>query len=158
MSGGKSGRLYYRGICEAPNSDVISFPSIKLKSPQETKSALLEVQEMFQDDKDISVTEEPLGIIRVKGSGLSGEILQTKISSLRLKQDAQYDPAAAIRLLLSTKEMQSTMRQWGTRPAITMGGLERMPSKGMPHLDQSMENVTLDQAMPRQNAIWCKLS
>ena len=146
---GRSARFDYRGTCEAPNSDVISFPPINLESSQETKNGLLRVQEMFRGNKDISVTEQPSGIIRIRVAGISGEILQTRIGHLALSRIAQYDPTEAIGAIVSASEVQSAMRHFNTRPAVLPGGLEQLPAKGMSHLDHSMENVTVDQALDR---------
>jgi hypothetical protein len=144
---GKSVRLDYRGACEASNSDVISFPSIKLSSPGEAGGSLSKVTEMLRDNRDISVNGEAGGIIRVKVAGVSGAILQTKIALITLDRDEQYDPNAAILAILNAKEVQSAANQTHTRLALSVGGLENIPSKGMPHLEKSWKNVTVDQAL-----------
>jgi len=146
---GKSVRLDYRGACEASNSDVISFPTIKLSSPREEGSSLSKVTEMLRDNRGISVNEDAGGIIRIKVPGVSGAILQTKIAQITLDRDEQYDPNAAIWAILNTKEIQSAANQTHTRLALSVGGLENIPSKGMPHLENSWKDVTVDQALDR---------
>jgi hypothetical protein len=145
----KSVRLDYRGACESSNSDVIVFPSIKLSSPREEGSSLSKVTEMLRDNRDISVNDGAGGIIRIKVPGVSGAILQTKIAQITLDRDEQYDPNAAIRAILNAKEVQSAANQTHTRLALSVGGLENIPSKGMPHLEQFWKDVTVDQALDR---------
>ncbi|MGA2673591.1 MAG: hypothetical protein ABSE99_10230 [Terracidiphilus sp.] len=144
---GKSARLDYRGTCDVPDSDVISFPSVKVDSPREAGSSTSKVTEMLRDNRDISVNEDASGIIRIKVAGVSGAILQTRIAQLALDRDEQYDPNAAIRAILNAKDFQSAVGQLHTRLAMSGGGLENIPKKGMPHLEQSWKDVTVDQAL-----------
>lgn len=146
---GKSARLDYRGACEASNSDVISFPSIKLSSPREEGSSLSKVTEMLRDNPGVSVNEAAGGIIRIKVPGVSGAILQTRITQITLDRDEQYDPNAAIRAIFNAKEVQLASSQMHTRLALSVGGLENIPSRGMPHLEKSWKDVTVDQALDK---------
>jgi hypothetical protein len=146
---GKSARLDYRGTCEVSNSDVISFPPVKVDSPRGAGGSLSKVTEMLRDNRDISVNEDAPGIIRIKVAGVSAAILQTRISQVTLDRDEQYDPHAAIRAILNAKDVQSAVGQLHTRLAMSGGGLESIPSKGMPHLEQSWKDVTVDQALDR---------
>jgi hypothetical protein len=145
----KSARLDFQGPCEAPNSDVISFPPVKVNSPRDAGSSLSKVQEMLRDNRDISVKEDEFGIIRIKVAGVSGAILQTRIAQLTLDDDGQYDPNAAIRAILNAKDLQSAMGQLHVRFAVSATGLENIPSKGAPHLEQSWKSLTVDQALDR---------
>jgi hypothetical protein len=107
------------------------------------------IQQMFKGNSNISITEGPNGIIQIKDSGVSDGILKTEITALALPQDDRYDPDAAIRSVLSSKEVQLAMRSLDARPVISMGGLENMPSEGAPHLESEFRAVTVDQALDK---------
>lgn len=146
---GKSVRLYLHGSCEVRNSDLITIPPIKVNSVSDTKSPVQTIQRMFQGDPNISVAKGPSGIIQIKDSGVSDAILKTEISALDLPQNERYDPNAAIRAVLNSKEVQEAMRNLDARPVISMGGLENMPSEGAPHLESEFRAVTFDQALDK---------
>lgn len=145
----KSARLDFHGACDILNSDVISVSPINLDTPRDVKNGLLRVKDILRGNRDMTVNEDQSSIIRINGAGLSDEILRTKIVHLPLSREAQYDPDAAIRAILGAEEVQSAMLKLNTRRALTSPGLEIIPSKGMPHLKQSLENVTVDEALDR---------
>jgi hypothetical protein len=106
------------------------------------------VQQVFQGDEGrISEIEEPDGIILVRTTGVSGKLLRTRISRLKLSQDEQYDPSAAIQTIENSADMRLAMHQSNWRLAATLGGLESMPSSGRPHLAPIRDNITVDEAL-----------
>jgi hypothetical protein len=143
-----SGQLEYRGTCEAVNSDIISLPPISVAPPQYGKNGLLTVREMLGDNKDVSVTEQPPGIVRIRLPGVSGEILHTRISRLSLNRDEQYDPNQAVSAVLNAEEVESAMRRLNTNQALAVIVRQvRVPSKGAPHLGPFLKNVTVGEAL-----------
>jgi hypothetical protein len=146
-SAGKAGRLYYRGACQQESGDPIPFPLIETRLPSRGETGLAAVREIFQNDKDVTVTEGLSGIIRIRIAETSTEILETKISLLTLNRMEQYNPGDAISAIERTKEVEAAMRKFGLRLPLNLGGLESLPTNMRPHLSPSMKNVTVDQAL-----------
>lgn len=146
-SAGKPGRLYYRAACHA-EGDPVPFPLTEVQLPSKGKTGLAAVQEIFQSDKNVTVTEEPSGIITIRIGDVPAAILQTKISLLSLEPIEQYNPTEVIRAIESSKDMEAAMRSLGVSPvSIPFDGLFTPPGKGMPHLPPSVKNVAVGQAL-----------
>jgi hypothetical protein len=146
-SAGKAGLLYYSGAYDAKSSDPVPFPLLELQAPSKSETGLAAVREIFQSDKNVTVSEEPSGIITIRVGDISPEILETKISLLRLDRTEQYSPGDAITAIEKTKDVEASMRRFRLRPTLNLGGQVVQPAEGLPHLPPSMKNVTVDQAL-----------
>jgi len=146
-SAGKASLLYYSGAYDPKGSDPIPFPLLDLQPPSKGETGLAAVREIFQNDKNVTVSEEPSGIIAIRVGDISPEILETKISLLSLDSTEQYSPGDAITAIEKTKEVEASMRRFRFRPTLNLGGQVVEPGEGFPHLPPSMKNVTVDQAL-----------
>lgn len=149
---GKAGRIYYAASC--PPDDVgfpyytYPFPKLNVLPPSKDSSGLSAVQDMFRDDTGIEVEENPPGVIRVRIGKVPDEILRTKLSLINLKPDEQYDGLLAIHAIEDSKEVLAANHgldiHVDSRP---FDYLTRHPASGLPHLPDSLANVTMDQAL-----------
>jgi hypothetical protein len=145
-SSGKVVRLYYVVQCHATDVEM-PFPAVRVGPPSENSTGLAAVREIFRDDKNVTVTEEPMGVIRVSIGKVPTAILQTRLSSVNLDKDQQYDPRLAIGAIESTKEMEAAERSLGLAGVSLLAGTAQLPLSGIPHLPKSLKNLTVDQAL-----------
>jgi hypothetical protein len=154
----KAIRLYYQAECSPMKGSTVDysvpFPFFKVRPPSRDKTGLTAVREMFKNARDVTIAEEPTGIIRIWIGKVPTEILQTRIFLLTLKREEQYDPNLAIGAIESTKEMNGAMTSLGVTSAPDGGGLMTQPANDLPYLPASMKNVTLDQALDIVAKTW----
>lgn len=146
---GKTIRLYYSASsCHVGNDQApVPFPAVKLRPPSKEKIGLAAVREIFSDDKSVTVSEEPLGTIRVLIGKVPMSILQTKLPLIALDPLERYNQRMAINAIQSAKEVQTAMHSLGLMPVSNLGGLIAEPAKGLPHLPASMKELTVDRAL-----------
>ncbi|HZW87311.1 MAG TPA: hypothetical protein VFF41_07635 [Gallionella sp.] len=145
----KAGRIYYYAACQPNDNDPVQFPRISAQPPSISNTGLAAVQEMFEKDKSVKVTEGQPGIISIRIGNVPDAILRTKISLLALQPRDQYNDFLALRAIENTKEVQAAMRKRGVRTVspIVINMIMVEPAEGAPHLPSSMTNVTVDQAL-----------
>lgn len=144
----KAIRVYYRASACATNGDdePVPFPSVKLR-PAKAKTGVAAVREIFGDDRNVAVTEEPPGTIRVWIGKVTTTILQTKLTSIDLSPFERYNQTMAIAAIQDTKELQGAARALRLMAVADAGGLVAHPAKGLPHLPAVIRDVTVDQAL-----------
>lgn len=154
----KAIRLYYRADCQSmKNSGVdysVPFPFFPVQSPSADEIGVAAVREIFKNAKDVTITEEPLGIIRISVGKVPTEILRTRISLLTLDREAQYDPSFAIAAIESSNEVEAAKTSLGLSEAPDAGGLVALAENGLPCLPASMKNITVDQALDMIAKTW----
>jgi hypothetical protein len=153
-SSGKAVRIYYRGACRAGAQDPVPFPAVKAQSPSKDKTGLAAVREIFQNEKNVIVTEEPAGIIRIRIGEVPTAILQTKLSSLTLDRLQQYNPRDAIAALENTREMEMATRSLGMAEPVKLAGTVAEPQENLPHLPAVIKDVTVEQALDLVAKTW----
>lgn len=147
-------RLYYRGTCHSNAEDPIPFPFVRVQAFSKGKTGVAAVREIFKNDKTVTITEEPVGIIRIWIWKVPIAILQTKLSLLTLEELGQYNPDEAIIAINHTKEMQAAMRSLGVTPVWSASSSRALPAKELPHLPASMRNVTVEQVLDLMAKTW----
>lgn len=154
----KAIRLYYQADCQPMKNSVVDysvpFPFFPLQAPSADKTGVAAVREIFKNAKDVTIAEEPLGIIRIWVGKVPTEILRTRISLLTLDREAQYDPSSAIGAIESTKEVEAAKTSLGLSDAPYGGGLVALAENGLPCLPASMKNITVDQALDMIAKTW----
>lgn len=146
-SAGKSGRLYYRGTCKEQGWDPIQFPSVSVSPPRKGEADIAAIQDMFRADKEIEVSEEPLGLIRIRIGQVSHSMLETNISILNLKPMEQYNAAEAINAIENASDVIKVMHERGIEAVPIFLGLEVTPTRKEPHLPPSISNTTVDRVL-----------
>ena len=154
----KAIRLYYQADCQPMKNSIVDysvpFPLFPLQSPPADKTGVAAVREIFKNAKNVTIAEEPLGIIRIWVGKVPTEILRTRISLLTLDRQAQYDPSFAIGAIESTKEMEAAKTSLGLSESPDVGGLVALAENGLPCLPASMKNITVDQALDMIAKTW----
>jgi hypothetical protein len=79
----KAVRLYYRANCHVirdfVGQDPVPLPSVKVQPPSKDKTGLVALVEIFKNDKNVTVTEEPQGIIRIRVGEAAMETLRLRM-------------------------------------------------------------------------------
>ena len=154
----KAIRLYYQADCQPMKNSLVDysvpFPFFPLQSPPADKTGVAAVREIFKNAKNVTIAEEPPGIIRIWLGKVQMEILRTRISLLTLDRQAQYDPSFAIGAIETTKEVEAAKTSLGLSETPDVGGLVAPMEDGLPSLPSSMKNITVDQALDTIAKTW----
>ncbi|HUE62431.1 MAG TPA: hypothetical protein VMO04_04830, partial [Chthoniobacterales bacterium] len=154
----KAVRLYYRANCRVTKDyfgqEPVPFPFVKVQPPSKGKTSLTAIREIFKNDKNVTVREDSVGIIRIWIGKVPTAILQTKLTVLTLDPKDQYNPDDASGAILQTKEMQAAMGSLRFRTPAKVAGAVAEPMKGLPHLPASIRNVTMEQALDKIAKTW----
>jgi hypothetical protein len=143
-----AGRLYYSADCPAQNDESVPFPLTALQPNSKNGRGLRAVRELFKNDANVLITEEPSGIAKVRIGNVSDAVLQTKISLLTLTPTEQYNPSMVFGVINSTQEFKAAKRTMKIRPALrVVSDLLVQPRKGYPHLPSALKNLTVDQLL-----------
>jgi hypothetical protein len=143
-------RINYVTACAAKGKPL-PFPIVEVQPASKEALGLAAVRDIFGKDKGVSVSETPSGIIRVTIGQPIASILQTKIRSLSLDREQQYNAVPTIIAILECKEVEGAMRQLGFERPLTVAHMGiALPEKDgppLPHLPARMTNLTVDQAL-----------
>ena len=146
---GAPGRISYSTVC-ALEGAVLPFPKLELRPPLTDKIGFDAVREIFRDDKRVKVTRNRSGITTITVGDPPTDILQTRIRRVELTPKEQYNSVLAIAAIMRTEEFNSAVHVLGIKqPVSVMAASIIEPTKGMPHLPISLNNVTVDEAFDR---------
>lgn len=146
---GGAARLYLFTSCEGRQSPL-RFPRMKVQAASKGNVGLSGVREVFQNDKQVVVTQDPNGMIRIRRGNVPTALLKTKIHALRLKPDERYTEMLAVSAVLSAKEVEAAMRRLKLEhPVVVVSIMVVTPREGVPHLPAVMKDITLDEALDR---------
>lgn len=151
-STGQVARIYFSGPCNRESYwGTLLLPVLKVHPLAKTGGGLESVQEMFRDDPDVVISQDPAGIIRIWIGKLSSPVLDARLPLLRLNNVAQYNangPGGAIGVMLRTAEAKAAMSRLKVQQApTTFVGLMQLPLEGLPHLPPSIKNTTIQKAL-----------
>jgi hypothetical protein len=160
FASGKAVRLYYRSDCRAATnraSDAVPFPFVKVQPPSKGKTGLDAIREIFQNDKNVTVTEESKGIVRIRIGNVPTEILQTKLPLLHLNPNGQYNPDEVFNSIVKTREMKSAMRSLKFQSVWNPSSTQAEPDHNFPHLPATIRNMTAEQVLDKVAQTWREL-
>ena len=148
-NGGVSGSL------ELSRCAVGPFP--KLQSASASQGSLLQaVREMFASDSVIQITQDADGTIRMIERGAQTDLLNVRIGSISfeingLPRQSAFNPTTVLAELLQSSEIISFMKTHQMNLVIRpQGSLLHDPyTDNSPHIAESMQDVTLSQALDR---------
>jgi len=145
---GKVGRVYYTTSCPSDKYFLNPFPKINVQAPSKDVSGLAAIQEIFRGDTSVKIEESPGGIIRIRIGKVPDEILRTTISHISLEPKYQYDDHLAIEAIESSEEVLAARKKLGFHgEEMSHSWLAEEPANGLPHLPDTLTNITLDQAL-----------
>jgi hypothetical protein len=154
----KAIRLYFRADCQPMKGSVVDysvpFPLFRVQRPSPDKTGVAAVREIFKNAENVTITEQPRGIIRIWIGKVPKEILRTRISLLRLDRQAQYDPSFAIAAIMSTKEVEAAEDLLKVSESPNTGGLLGPAENNLPCLPALMKNTTVDEVLDMIAKTW----
>jgi len=147
-----SASLEYWGHC-----DLQSLPDLpKLRSPKnERQSPVENLREVFTENPNMQVFQQPDGIIRMVEKNVPRDILDVRIAHVSFRvdygeRDKLYDPRDAVRAVLLAPEVRAFMKANHIGPPAEfemVPGGRRKPSEELPHISGTLGNVTVAQAL-----------
>jgi hypothetical protein len=147
-SAGKVGRIYYRAVCPSNNPELVAFPEVAVRPPASNETGRAAIQDMFRSSEHTIVTEDKSGLIRIKLGTVSGEILKTRISTLKLDPKSQYNDMVAIGRIKGTREVKYRESELNMRsPKRPYNYITIQPADGLPHVPAIMTNITMEAAL-----------
>jgi hypothetical protein len=145
---GKAGRIYYTASCPSDKYFLNPFPKLDVRAPSKDASGLAAVREIVRGNTNVEVEENPVGIIKIRIGTVPDELLRTTISHISLDPKYQYDYHLAIDAIESSEEVLAARHKLGFHgEELSHSWLAVQPDKGLPHLPDSLTNITLDQAL-----------
>jgi len=144
---GAVGRLYYDSPCRGRSSGNLPFPDLGLK-PATAAKGLEAISQLFRNEKDVAVSESRSRIVSVAVGLPQTQILRTKMTHIYFTLSARYNPYLAILAIEAHPSLVAANRALGIQPDNRVVDiLVTPPLEGLPHLPDSMNDVTLDQAL-----------
>lgn len=144
---GKVARVYYRAECRVNSGDPVPFPRPNVRPPSKHKSGLPAIQEIFAHDKNVTVTQEASGTILIKIGRVSGEILRTRLRSLKLEPMEQYNATEAIGAIERTNEFHDAASSLGLKPVWSYSSPVVEPREELPHLPATIKDTTVEELL-----------
>lgn len=154
---GKAVRLYYRSDCRTatdPVNAAVPYPFVRLQRPSKGKTGLAAVREIFEKDRNVTVTEEPAGTIRIWIGKIPTGILRAKLSRLSLNPMAQYNPDEAFNALINAKETRTAMRSLRFSSVANLSSSRAEADKSLPHLPATIRDMTAEQVLDKVAKTW----
>lgn len=144
-------RIYYSAICFRPandSTDEVILPKFDLQQAKPGVTGLTAARQIFVREKNVAITEDSSGIIRIRIGHVSDTVLQTKIANIAMNAFDQYDNILAVLALERSPEVEDAMHRLGLhRPSHVIDVLTPGPAPSRPHLPAVIKDVTLDQAL-----------
>ena len=150
LSAGKVARVYYAGVCEGEDRVYsVLLSGVETQAPPSSKLGLAAVRAIFQDTDGVSVSEGADDIIRIVIGQVPMALLDTKIPAITFDLIQQYNLKMAIWAITDSDEVSRAGKRLGTRIAgpVVRNSFAIEPAEGLPHLPESLTDVTLDQAL-----------
>jgi hypothetical protein len=106
------------------------------------------VDDIFSRSKQVTVSRNRSGHIIILVGNVSEEVLKTKISVITFTPSERYNAREAIVPIIRAKEVQTKLSKLGLEePMIAISGRVLEPDSRLPHLEASMRNVTMEDAL-----------
>ena len=148
-----SGSLEYWGVCDVNRR--IDLPKMRLPHKGEGGSSPVQVlRQIFADDAQMQVTQDPTGMIRMIESGVPRDLLDFRINHVSFKLvspdgDVVYQPRVALQAIVWAPEVQAFMKTHDIRQTVDFERAGAWPSlpPNAPHISGGLENVTVSQAL-----------
>jgi hypothetical protein len=124
-----------------------------VRPPATDKSGLAAVRDIFEEDKNVKVTEEA-GIIKIRIGKVPMAILGTKLPQLSLRPIQQYNPDEVFNAILDTKQMQQAMDSLRFRSVENLSSTRGDTDPRYPHLPAKLQQMTTDQLLDQVSRTW----
>ncbi len=127
----------------------MALPRFDILPPSGKKSGLSAVKDIFRSSKNVTITEDPSGIMRIRVGDVPDAVLHTRITKISLSLMSQYNDYDAIHDIEQSREVQDALHRLNLRfPSKLIDIMEVDPSVGTAHTPaHGSANVTMDQAL-----------
>ncbi len=146
-----SARMYFHGTCYGNGGDALRFPKIEVLPPKDGEHGVSAVRGMFRKNANVLVSVDASNIVRITVGKVYKPILETRLTSIELSDEARYNPdgpAGAIDAIEETAPVQEAMREYRMhRESAFYIGLLTPPIPKLPHLPAKMKDLSLDQTL-----------
>jgi hypothetical protein len=105
------------------------------------------LQEMFADDLKMQVTQEPDGTVRMFETDVPTDLLNIKIRHITFDVPGAHGPNLAIRVILSTPEVETFRKAHKIGPFSKTSLLPSDADRNNPSVSGSLDDVTVFQAL-----------
>ena len=147
-SSGKVARIYYRAACQPEEDHPVVFPKIDVQPPSRGETGLVAIRDIFRNNRNVTVTGDDTGIIRIRIGQFPDTILQTRIATLAFDPISQYNYMLALDAIEMAPEVQSAMSKLNIHvPSRVYNMLTVQPAESLPHLPYAITNVSMDQTL-----------
>jgi hypothetical protein len=142
-----SGSLEYWGSCTDggpfPDFPTVTAPSSDSASPLQT------LRDMFANDVDMQVTQEPDGTIRMVEKSVPQDLLNVKFGHISFDEEQKrgapmYIPQNVLQFITHAPEVETFMKDNGIRQPPQMINQSSSP---VPRVSGELNNVTLSEAL-----------
>ena len=142
-----SGSLEYWGRCNS-EGPIPDFPSVTTP-PSNSSSPLETLRQMFANDEDMQVTQEPDGTIRMVEKSVPQDLLNVKIGHISFDEEHKtrypmYVPQLVLGFITRTQEVVTFMKDHNIRQPEQMINQASSP---VPRVSGELNDVTLSQAL-----------
>jgi hypothetical protein len=159
IADGGAASIYYTTVC-GDVKNPLPFPKVEVQPPSKDNVGLTAIREIFSKDKNVRVSQDKSGMIRIAIA--QGEhtvpqttvgkpqyaLLQTRIHSIKLDPGERYTPSLAVLKITASKEFESAMHELNLgRPQTLFSIGVNQPEKGVPHLPPAIRDMTLGEAL-----------
>ena len=145
---GKAGLLEYHGDCPVSESDDIRLQMALSVSP--VAGQTLPLLQLFAAKDRVAVREFQPGMVVMATRGVWQDLMQVKLTHVEFDSFEQYDPFMAILAVVNSPSMAMAMKHIQAKPlALPLDRISPPPAPGQPHIDGSLDNVTVDEAINR---------
>lgn len=155
-SADRAARIYYAATCPPDEEHYpLAFQRVSVRSPIKHQTVVATVRSIFRAEPLAAVTEDSTGMIRIRVGNPPVAILRTRLGTLHLTPDEQYNPLLAIFAIENAPGVKSAMSKLGLQIPVRPLDLPSVnPAAGLPHLPSEMSNMTMDQALDLVASTW----
>jgi len=147
---GVSVRIYYRAVdCGVLNHGaLVHLPALVLTPPRTGERGADAIRRIFSQEAGVSVSERGASVLDIRIGNPRDDILKTKIRRVVMRREESYRANDTIFAIERAGEVEASETRLGVkRPTTVEIGPVRRPQPSDPHLPNSIENVTFDQAL-----------
>jgi hypothetical protein len=144
----KGARVYSSGDCYTEDGlEFLTFPKIKLRQVSPGKTGVDAVRDLMPDG---TVVESRSGLILIALGKLPDELLNVRISELKLEDEEQVTPEMAAWAVTRNVDVVRATRALGYNlPTEDVSVIPSRPEAGKPRLPANLFDLTLDEALDR---------
>lgn len=134
------------GVCRA-GREIVDMPPLESRSDA-ARNKSGKIHHIIMPEKyNVTLTKIENGIVVIKWPGVSNQLLNVKISSMKLSDAQRYSVDDILSELAHSHEARLEMANLKMRRMIKAGGLVNLPSPGQPRLGSLPNEATFSDVL-----------